>query len=370
MNKTDSSLHLDLILRFTSLGDLVLCSGFVKKLMLEQKLSEHTFRTLFVSDANLSPIVQKFPGQCESLGLAKAEYRISKAFITGFNLGKKLLKEQTTALSANSPSPIFNLSRVRIFDLHHVPKSILFSWGLRLAFALKKIQVEVFRTDKKSFKRLVSVWLKRDLLGQRFVYLDHQKLLSGRNLPNQVPELLSNAPHQNKLARKILLAPDAQHWKKRWPIYHWEELFEKFLDLPKHVSFTLVGSKDCLNEELLENFVARFSGRVNNLLGATELTDLPKVAAEHHVCLSGNSAWMHIAEAVNCPVVSLAGPIVSGFGFSPWKSESVELQIPLTCRPCTRHGGGFCHRQGELFHACMKEIEPRHVFRELEKRLL
>src|SRR5690606_39127817 len=108
---------------------------------------------------------------------------------------------------------------------------------------------------------------------------------------------------------------------------------------------------------------------LRNLLGKTRLEALAGIAAQHQVAVCGNSAWLHIAEAVGTPVVALAGPIVPGFGFSPWLPESVELSVSLPCRPCTLHGDGACHLRGDRHHACMRDISAAQVFQALKERL-
>lgn len=352
---------LDLVIRFSSLGDLVLCSAFVNKLSQQSLRNQETSNIpiLFVTDQQFVPLLSRFPGELETVGLSKQQYSIAGAFFNGV----------TVALKTSASYP--NLKKVRIYDLHNVFKSMLFSWGLSLGFCLKGIKTKIFRTAKKTLLRTLSIVRGRDLLGPRYVYVDHQNLIPS------IDRL--GAPHKPQLhvvkqpvtpSIKILLAPDAKHWKKRWPVYHWESLFDKLLSLPKDVQFTVVGGSEALNEDLMEKIVQQSLGRVQNKLGHIPLENLPDIAHEHSFCITGNSAWMHISEAVGRPVISLAGPIVPGFGFSPWNKSSIELHVPLSCRPCTKHGGGPCYRKADLFHACMKQITPERVFQEVKKLLL
>lgn len=71
------------------------------------------------------------------------------------------------------------------------------------------------------------------------------------------------------------------------------------------------------------------------------------------VLVSNDSAPVHLASAVNTPVVEIYGPTVPQFGFAarPELSRLVEPD-PLQCRPCHHHGPVVCPL---VHHKCMKD---------------
>ncbi len=70
---------------------------------------------------------------------------------------------------------------------------------------------------------------------------------------------------------------------------------------------------------------------------------------------------------VGTAVVTIFGPTVPAFGFTPFGAGSrVAEREGLECRPCDKHGPQRC----PLGHfRCMRELEPRHVLEQLEAAL-
>ncbi len=347
------------LIRFSSLGDLVLCTALVQRLQKSSPLPVH-----FVTQDIFAPFVEaSFPQPLKVIGQKTKGY--FNMFMGGFALAKNLRQGGSTD--------------IEVFDLHGVLKSSIFIFGIRFYALTKKLKIKVLRSKKYSLLRNLSVILKKDLLGKRFVYQSHLKLAPNKvadNEADKVADAVANFEHPLlqtldviRNTKRILIATDAKHWKKRWILSHWQVFFAQLLNLPQGYEITLVGHQDSLPMDVLDELTDKFPSRVNNLLGKTSLTELATIAASHSLTVCGNSAWLHISEAVGTPVVSLAGPIVPGFGFSPWMNQSTELSVSLRCRPCTLHGGGSCYRIGNNFHACMKFITPDQVLSSVQSKM-
>lgn len=333
------------VFRLSSLGDLVLCTPLLLELQRETDRCLH-----FVTEARFAPFVRaSFPIENLDVIEIPGEPRGLLKFIrAGFYAGRRLPRD--------------TVGPVEIYDLHGVLKSRLWRWAFRIAALSRGHRVRVRATAKKSLRRILSVWLGRDLLGPRFIFREHLNLLHRTSF---LSPQLKHPPRPAHTAPQMLIAPDAQHWKKRWLLEHWENFITRILTETR-TEITLVGGAEVWPTELLDRIQAQAPNRVRNQLGNTTLADLATIASQHDIAICGNSAWQHIAEAVGTPVVSLAGPIVAGFGFSPWHSRSRELaRNELACRPCTRHGGGKCRLSGDDFHACMKRILPEDVWQSL-----
>lgn len=343
------------IFRLSSLGDLVLCTPLLKALARDPKR-----QLTFVTEKKFEAFVKSSsPVSLRVLPIDTAARGLLKFFRAGWNEGRRVRAQRRGA--------------IEVFDLHGVLKSRLWIWGFVLGAYHRTLRIEVRQTPKKGWRRLLSAWLHRDFLGSRHVYREHLALIDPASL--EKPELkisvspspaLESGARQTARSPRVLIAPDAQHWKKRWPAHHWESLLKKILR-ETNWEFTLVGGLRALPIDLIDDLAAQAPGRLHNLLGQSQLEDLATIAAKHVATVCGNSAWLHISEAVGTPVVTLAGPIVPGFGFSPWLATSRELSVDnLPCRPCTRHGDGACVLKDDRFHACMKDISSDEVFTALK----
>ena len=72
-----------------------------------------------------------------------------------------------------------------------------------------------------------------------------------------------------------------------------------------------------------------------------------------------DSAPMHVAAAMQVPIVAFFGPTDSARHIPPAKKITI-LEKKLACAPC------YSSRCRILTHACMKEIAPAEVAREVE----
>jgi heptosyltransferase-2 len=330
-----------ILIRFSSLGDLVLTTALVKKIHDEYPDSPLYFLT---KDRFSEFVSQNFPhSKIHCLNLPKG-------FLSLINMSRDFINQ----LSQNKPSELI------ILDLQGSFKSNLVCRLINYFSKLKSIKTLTKKSPKYNFKRSLSVLLHKDLLPKRKVYLEHLALLPQSK--HYSPTL--KVSQKRKAPLKILLAPDAQHWKKRWPNENWLRLIEMLKE--EKIEMTLVGDRKLFSDKLNLNSEEKY---IHNLLGKTKLSELTKIAAEHHLCVCSNSAWLHISEATGTPVLSLAGPIPPGFGFSPWKSESRELSENLFCKPCSKHGQGFCFRLGKNHHRCMKAFTPEILFYEIKEIL-
>lgn len=341
------------LLRLSALGDIVLCSSIVRELQTLWPQDD----ILFITRSEFAGFVRStFPGNVRVLGLD----RPWGGLLGWFFLGWSSLRQ----MSAPGTELLF-------YDLHSVSKSRAFYAGLRAATLLSKTPFSHRRIAKRSLLRWFSVLLGRDLIGPRHLFREHLKLvpqaLTTLDPSSLTPQLKTSGISAEDRAGRLLIAPDASRWKKLWPAGHWEQFIHTALAHPQVRSVTLVGGARCLPQDFRDDLDQRYGDRVKDLLGKTTLEELPSIAAHHAVTVCSNSAWLHVSEAAGTPVVTLAGPIVPGFGFSPWKKESRELSVELDCRPCSRHGGGVCRKVGKEFHACMRRISPQDVWAATEK---
>ena len=80
-----------------------------------------------------------------------------------------------------------------------------------------------------------------------------------------------------------------------------------------------------------------------------------------------DSGLMHLATAVNVPVIAFFGSTVKEFGFFPYKSKSLVLEREsVLCRPCTHIGRNRCPQK---HFSCMLDITPTDALNSLNQVL-
>ena len=106
--------------------------------------------------------------------------------------------------------------------------------------------------------------------------------------------------------------------------------------------------------------------RFLDLSGRTSLLSLAAVLGRLDDYVTNDSGPMHLAWAQHTPVTALFGPTVQALGFAPRGGESTVIETELSCRPCGLHGHKTCPK-GHF--ACMKNIDPEAVWRDVERKL-
>lgn len=142
----------------------------------------------------------------------------------------------------------------------------------------------------------------------------------------------------------VALHPYSTHPDKAWSPTAWRMLAEEATTRCWDV--VIVGRGDPLHN---------MTGL--DLTNATSLRTTCAILEKAQVLVTGDSGPMHLAGAVQTPVVALFGPTAPEWGFYPEGPEDRVVEMPMDCRPCTLHGSRRCAAD----HACMGAIAPEHV---------
>ena len=169
------------------------------------------------------------------------------------------------------------------------------------------------------------------------------------------------------LSRQLIaLAPGTAHLTKRWPAHHWVALARRLGEQGNDV-VVLGGVMDqAAGEEIVRSVRSGGAAMAGGAASAAGL-DLATTAALLMRCralVAGDTGQMHLATAVGTPVIALFGPTVEAFGFTPYHAKAAVLQRDLPCRPCSSHGGPACPLK---HHRCMQDIQPGDVLAALRK---
>ena len=99
-----------------------------------------------------------------------------------------------------------------------------------------------------------------------------------------------------------------------------------------------------------------------NLCGKTSLTDVIDLLAACDVAVSNDSGLMHIAAAVDVPVVAMYGGTTPAYT-PPLHSRAKTFYLKLECSPCWQRTCQYDH------YRCLKDILPKEVFKAATARL-
>lgn len=162
----------------------------------------------------------------------------------------------------------------------------------------------------------------------------------------------------------IAVAPGAKWKTKQWIVENYVGLAIKIIR-ELNMDIALLGDKDDteLSGEILKG-MGLLKRHVINLTGRTGIRELAAVIKNSSVLVSTDSAAMHFGWAVGAKVVALYGPTVKEFGFQPHDEKVSIIEKNMECRPCSLHGSKKC-RYKDL--ACMQRIEVPEVFDEIQR---
>ncbi len=168
---------------------------------------------------------------------------------------------------------------------------------------------------------------------------------------------LSSLGIENSPAPLLVLCPGAEYGPaKQWPVEHFAALACHHLDRGWRV--WIIGSGK--EQPLAAAIVAAAGGRgMVNLAGKTSLAEAVDLLAQARVVVSNDSGLMHVAAALDVPLLALFGS--SDPAHTPPLGRRVGvLSLGLACSPCMRRR---CPR-GHL--DCLRRMTPEMVIEALD----
>jgi heptosyltransferase-2 len=329
-----------LVMRFSSLGDLVLIVPLIRALKRGfpardiHLTTKDLYEELFATDRNIT--------------------RVHTLRGSGLGALARLWRE---------------LARERfdiIIDAHNVIRSNILLHALH---APRKVQLR-----KDQTKKLLLIKAKRNLYPRRIHQTERYLELAGRlgipdadlvgslDIPETTRRSADGALTRAGFAggRLVAVAPGARWDTKRWPASYYSELIGA-LSKRGHTAI-LIGSA---GETGLAERIASASGvSPLNLAGKLSLMETAALLARCEALVTNDSAPLHLAESVGTPVIAFFGPTVREFGYYPRLSRSVLLETDLECRPCSRNGAKPCPLGTK---ECLMSIMPADAVAKIEE---
>ncbi|MDD3642310.1 MAG: glycosyltransferase family 9 protein [Candidatus Krumholzibacteria bacterium] len=330
-----------LLIRFGSLGDLVLLTALVEALraglpgMEIHLVTKERYLPLFERDRRIAR-VSVLPER----GGAGALWRLRNS-LSGVRYGI-------------------------LIDAHGVLRSILLSRSLA---ARRRMRIEKDQIGKAAV--LAGRRGGEDIVTMRERYLRLAHRL-GVSDPGAMPRLDPGGRERGSAAERfraagleerpvVALAPGARWPAKRWPAERFAELAEILYRAGRGI--VLVGGES--DREVCAEVAAGVPGALD-LCGRFGVMETAAALERADLLVTNDSAPLHLAEAVGTPVVALFGPTVREFGYFPLLESSAAIEADIRCRPCSRNGARPC-RFERL--ECLEAISVRRVAETVEEAL-
>ncbi|MBO2011394.1 glycosyltransferase family 9 protein [Hymenobacter negativus] len=312
-----------LVLRFSSIGDIVLTTPVLRALAQQVPGAEVHVATK--------------PGY---RGLLEPNPYVAKVHCLTGNLGE--LVQQLQAERFDYIIDLHNNLRTRLIKLRLGVKSSSFdklNWQKWLLVNFKINRLPDVHIVQRYLAAAAPLGVKDD--GQGLDYF----IPAGQEVAlNTLPQAFQRG--------YVAVAIGAQHATKRLPL-------EKLVELCQHLAprpvMLLGGPEDA---PVAEAIISALAQAVNKLLiengcGRYSLHQSASLLRQSAFVVSHDTGLMHIAAAFGKQIFSVWGNTVPEFGMYPYRTEFKKLEVNgLSCRPCSKIGYAKCP-QGHF--KCMRE---------------
>jgi lipopolysaccharide heptosyltransferase II len=332
-----------LIIRFSSLGDILLASPLLRVL----HRSFPRARVDFLLKAEYADLVRYHPAVSSVLALPSA--------------GSEDLSELRRQIRAERYDVIL--------DLHNSLRSraVRFFSGARRVFSVNKRVIRRFMLVnlKRNFYREVVPVAERYLETVAPLGLAKDNLGLELYVPDETISRVATMMSRYKLDRfdvVIGMAPSARHATKRWPPERFRELGVRLVK-ERRAKLLLFGGPEetdyCGDIAQMINAEAG-SSSAESLAGKLSLLETAAALDHCTLMISNDSGLMHMAAARGRRVLAIFGSTVREFGFFPYGTPAAILEAgALPCRPCSHIGRESCP---EGHFRCMKDISVEEAF--------
>lgn len=319
-----------LVIRLSSIGDIVLTSPVVRGLKQQVEGAE----VHFVTKDKYACVVEANP------------------YIDKVHL-----------LESSINSLIHKLERERfdyVIDLHQ---------NFRSNKIRRRLKAESFSFNKLNWQKMLMVQFKIDRLPALHIvdrYMEAVSVFDVKNDDVGLDYFVNNddvfkpedlpAPFQNGYVAFVIAGT---YFTKKLPVSKVSEICQ---NIPYPV--ILLGGKSEYDEG--EQVLSRSKGNVLNYAGKVSLSQSASLVRDAKLVLTNDTGLMHIAAAYKKKILSFWGNTIPEFGMYPYLPDPVSknLQVEnLKCRPCSKLGFKKCPKK---HFKCMDEIDVDEVVEWIE----
>jgi ADP-heptose:LPS heptosyltransferase len=298
-----------LVIRFSSIGDIVLTSPVVRCLKKQMNAEVH-----FLTKSSFLPILENNP-------------YIDKVHV----------------LSSMFDKTVEELKKEKfdyIIDLHNNLRTIRFK---------KALNIEAFTFDKLNIKKWLLVNLKWNRMPKEHIvdrYLDTCKTLGVKNDGEGLDYFIAKKDEIDLAElpsvfykNYIALVIGAQHGTKRLPLLK----LEKFCKESTRPIIVIGGKDDAANAWHLQRIAP---DRIINACGKYNLNQSASLVKQANIVVTHDTGMMHIAAAFKKEILTVWGNTVPEFGMYPYETKYTNFEVSnLSCRPCSKIGFVACPKK-------------------------
>lgn len=325
-----------LILRFSSIGDIVLTTPVVRCLRKKYPEAEIHYATKkpFHSILNHNPYLTKI----------------------------HLLEDSVIQLVSELKTEKFDY----VIDLHNNQRTFL----IKLLLGTK-----TFSFNKINFEKWLMVNFKINRLPDKHIvdrYLETAESLGVENDGEGLDYFLSK---EDEVDLKTLPSEfqsnyigwviGAKHRTKKFPV----SKICKTINLFNYPIVLLGGKEDReAGNQIIQSSIANRQLSIFNACGKFALNQSASLVQQAKFIVTNDTGLMHIAAAFKKPVISIWGNTIPEFGMSPYGTRNLKMEtVNLSCRPCSKLGFDICPK-GHF--KCMNLINENSIADEIEKEIL
>ncbi|MDP4284119.1 MAG: glycosyltransferase family 9 protein [Bacteroidota bacterium] len=297
-----------LIIRFSSIGDIVLTTPVIR--CLRKKYPESTIH--YLTKKQFAGILQSNP-------------YIDKVLLLEENINETIDQVRDEKYDD-------------IIDLHHNLRT------LRIKQSLEKIAFHSF--NKLNIQKWIFTNFKVNLMPRNHIVDRYMATVEHLGVINDGMGLDYFIPANDVIKKEdipfshshgyIAIAIGAAHNTKRLPVEKLKQLVDK-ISYP----IILLGGKDDFTNG--EKIAESDTIKIYNACGKFSLNESADIVRNSKLVISHDTGLMHIAAAFKKNILSVWGNTVPSFGMVPYQTTYEVFQVnKLWCRPCSKTGFAKC----------------------------
>lgn len=324
-----------LIIRFSSIGDIILTTPLIRCLRHAYPgsqidyLVKKEFAAVLTQNPYLSNIIP-FDKTGRKKELMKTRKLVKENQYTHIIDIQRNIR--SLAVSAGSGAVVSRFSKKII------ARDLLIRFGINIYREIKPVYLRYFESVAK-------LGVSYDGKGTE-VFPPDPELQKAEEILNQ-----------NNLAGKPLLAvaPGAQWENKRWTPEGFATAADTYCRQSGSKTILIGGPGDV---EICRKVKSLMQSDSLNLAGKLSLMGSAALLGKTEMVFTNDTGMLHMAQAMKTKVVAVFGPTTAELGFYPMTENSRVAETEISCRPCTQKGLHHCPKK---HFRCMNDTKPEQV---------